>query len=176
MKRLKAGRRIKRLKRKVSLESAVKFVRQHQASQQIADVVRALLWLGAPKLFCQLVWIIGAVGLDDTLGKLDVIELFAGKRAICRAAVERGLQALPCEIDDDKIWMDMVGPRGLNRESHGCSGLASHRLAKLQQPIRTTNPVVHRGAAAPECTNIFVVCKACCMFANRALSRTMHPM
>lgn len=116
MKRSK-GRR-KRLKCKVDLAKAGKLVKQHPASRQLADVVRALLWLGAPKLFCQLVWIIGARCTDDeTLGKVDVIELFAGKRAICRAAVERGLRALPCEIDDDKIYMDMVGPQGLTREA-----------------------------------------------------------
>jgi len=175
MKRSK-GRR-KRLKCKVDLEKAVKLVKQHPASQQLADVVRALLWLGAPKLFCQLVWIIGARCTDDeTLGKLDVIELFAGKRAICRAAVERGLRALPCEIDDDKIYMDMVGPQGLTREAlMGAPVLQALDSQNCSSQLAQRIPWCTR-EATPECPTICVVPKVCFMFANRALARPAPPM
>ena len=174
MKRLQGAR--KRLKRKVNLEDAVKLVKQHTAPRQVADVVRALLWFGAPKLFCQLVWIIGARGIDDkTLGTIDVIEFFAGKRTICRAADKRGLRALPCDIDDDNIYMDMVGSQGLTREAFmGVPVLQALDSQNCNSPFAQRIPSCTREVHLPSARQD-LLCERAVVFLRIERMQDQHP-
>ena len=78
---------------------------------ELAEVVRALVYLHAPSILVVLLCRMSLVGFDFK-SCLDALEICAGEHQVTRADWERGRRAVPFEIDFDEEVMDLLGDTG----------------------------------------------------------------
>ena len=77
---------------------------------KIPFIVKALCVMEAPMAFIQLVVMIS--NMYELLGKpLQLVEYFAGQKAVTKAALRHGRRAVGFEINDDSS-MDWMSPAG----------------------------------------------------------------